>query len=345
MDRLPLFLISISFLFSACHEHATIEKTPFTHFKQDTPVSITLETDWTNILLSADTPEYQPAILTLKKEKCEEEHFHVEVKPRGVYRKQMCEFPPIKIRFPDEVKKDKDFGGKSSLKLVSHCNLDEAYEQLVIKEHLVFKLYNVLTDSSFQTQLAKVKYIDSKGAIPEYERHAFLIEHADELAERMNGRIIGEEFGVPSSIHKPQYRLFTLFQFMVGNTDWALKNRHNVKLVEPLQSEPKIPIPVPYDFDFCGFVDAPYAVPHHSIPVEDVRERFFQWKGKGNEDFSAEAALFLKKKDELIAVVRDCEILEEKTKIDCLTYLDEFFKVLESEGENRKDKFLESAGI
>lgn len=341
MDKLPLAALFLVIIFTACHEHPQMGKTPFSHFRQEKkPILLSIETDWKQLLLHTDTPTYQPAVLTLKKGKGKKEHFHVKVKPRGVYRKQMCEFPPIKIRFPEEVMEKKELSGKSSLKLVSHCGLDSTYEQLVLKEHLVFQLYNVLTDSSFNTQLAKIEYIDSKGALPKYERFGFLIEHADELAERMNGRILGEEFGVPNHIHKPQYKLFTLFQFMVGNTDWALKNRHNVKLVEPLEGKPKIPIPVPYDFDFCGLVNAPYAVPHHSIPVADVRERFFQWKGKGNEDFSAEAAVFLSKKDELLAVVEKCEYLNEPTRSECLAYLDEFFSILESEGENRKEKFL-----
>ena len=176
--------------------------------------------------------------------------------------------------------------------------------------------------------------------MPEFERFGFLIEDPDELAGRMGGRILGEEHGSTQAIHNPQYKLFTLFQYMIGNTDWALKNRHNVKLVEPEEGTPKLPIPVPYDFDFCGLVDAPYAVPHHSIPVENVKERYFQWRGNSGEDFSGEVDLFLAKKGELMAVVETCEFLDYRSRGKCLSYLRSFFEVLESEGANDKTKFV-----
>ena len=34
--------------------------------------------------------------------------------------------------------------------------------------------------------------------------------------------------------------------------------------------------PVPYDFDYSGLVDAPYAVPPEGIPVENVRQRNYR---------------------------------------------------------------------
>ena len=34
--------------------------------------------------------------------------------------------------------------------------------------------------------------------------------------------------------------------------------------------------PVPYDFDFSGLVDAPYAGPPEGIPVETVRDRIYR---------------------------------------------------------------------
>src|SRR5690606_36094724 len=148
-----------------------------------------------------------------------------------------------------------------------------------------FKLYNELTDNSFKAQLVKVKYCDSEKKQEPIERFGFLIEHPRELADRMDGRILGEAYGVPKNIHLPAYKVFTLFQYMIGNTDWGLSNRHNVELVECQVDGVRLPVPVPYDFDFCGLVDAPYAIPHHSHRIQDVKERFFQWRG-GEADFS-----------------------------------------------------------
>lgn len=334
MEKLPHTLAALALFFGAfcllsCHQHAVLEESPFIHFQDEEIIQLTICTDMGKLLADGDDPEYQPAKLSLEKNGQPVEHFHIKTKARGVFRKSMCTFPPLKIRFPDKVLKETGLDEFPTLKLVTHCKEDSIFEQLILKEYLTFKLYNVLTDSSFRTQLARIRYVDDQGKMPDVERYGFIIESPEELAERLEGRLLGEEFGVPKHINKPQYKLFTMFQFMIGNTDWALKNRHNVKLIQPKDGDLRLPIPVPYDFDFCGLVDAPYAVPHHSIPVADVKDRFFQWRGSQDEDFSEVIALFKSKKTELMAVCNKCEFLTETCKAEATAYLDSFFEVID----------------
>ena len=200
---------------------------------------------------------------------------------------------------------------------------------MIIKEYLTFKLYNTLTPNSFRAQLAKVTYCDSEKKLPNLTRYGFLIEHPRELADRMDGMILGEEYGSLKHIYMPAYKIFTVFQYMIGNTDWGFKNRHNVKLIQPKKGDMKLPIPVPYDFDFCGLVDAPYAIPHHTLPITNVTERHFQWYG-GEEDFSEVFALFKSKKEALISIVADCPYLEDSVKVEAITFLTPFFDLLET---------------
>ena len=271
--KYQLFTLPLCFLLfaTACHKHAELTKSPFQHFQdEDNLVHLTLKTDLSYLMSDQEDFEYQPAELSLKKNNCSEEHFHLEVKPRGVFRKAQCSFPPLKIRFPDEVLAKGGFMDYPTLKLVTHCEEDPGYDQLILKEYLTFKLYNELTDNSFKAQLVKVNYCDTGKKIEEVQRFGFLIEHPRELANRMEGRILGETFGVPKNIHLPAYKVFTLFQYMIGNTDWGLSNRHNVALVQCKMDGMALPVPVPYDFDFCGLVDAPYAIPHHNHPISDV---------------------------------------------------------------------------
>ncbi len=313
----------------ACHEQTELTETPFQHFQDEKLVRLVIQTDMDKLLAKEDDQPYQDAQLTLKKEESDDEHFYLETRPRGVFRKANCAFPPLKIRFPDEVLEAGGFMDYPTLKLVTHCQADTAYDQLILKEYLTFQLYNVLTDNSFRTQLVKVTYCDSDKRYENIERFGFLIEHPRELADRMNGRILGEKYGAPKNIHKPQYKIFTLFQYMVGNTDWGLTNRHNVKLIQPNTGELKIPMPVPYDFDFCGLVDAPYAVPHYNLPIKDVKERYFQWRG-GEEDFTDVFDLFKSKRVELMAVCENCEYLTEKSRAEMLAYLESFFELLDT---------------
>jgi hypothetical protein len=64
-----------------------------------------------------------------------------------------------------------------------------------------------------------------------------------------------------------------MFQYLIGNTDWTVRRFHNVKLVRIGRDY----YPVPYDFDFSGLVDAPYAGPNPAIGnrIRSVKERLF----------------------------------------------------------------------
>ncbi|HFA49504.1 MAG TPA: hypothetical protein ENJ95_10870 [Bacteroidetes bacterium] len=327
--QVPFLLLFGFFLLPACRKQGQLTETPFQHFRDEgQAVELVLATDMGRLLAEQEKPTYQPIELILKKNNCLDEHFSLEAKPRGVFRRANCAFPPLKLRFPDEVLAAGGFLDYPTLKLVTHCRADPGFNQLILKEYLVFKLYNQLTDNSFRTQLAKITYCDSEKKYKNIERFGFLIEHPRELADRMNGRILGEEYGAPKKINLPAYKIFTLFQYMVGNTDWGLGNRHNVKLVLPKKDGLKLPVPVPYDFDFCGLVDAPYAVPHHSHPISDVKERYFQWRG-GDADFTDVFDLFKNKKEELLGIVNGCEYLDGGVRAEMLGYLGSFFEVLE----------------
>ena len=59
---------------------------------------------------------------------------------------------------------------------------------------------------------------------------------------------------------------------MIGNTDWAVPNNHNVKLIYDKERKLAPPLVVPYDFDYSGLVDASYAVPNEVIGTEKVTE-------------------------------------------------------------------------
>ena len=116
---------------------------------------------------------------------------------------------------------------------------------------------------------------------------------------------------------------------MIGNTDWNISKGHNIKWVQAESSE--VPTPIPYDFDYCGLVNASYAVPHPQIPIKNVRERYLQWPGKDKtvlkpilEDFKAQKVAF-------IEVCRSFEGLDEVTKADMIGFIETFFEEMEKE--------------
>ncbi len=69
---------------------------------------------------------------------------------------------------------------------------------------------------------------------------------------------------------------YALFEHLLANHDWSMRAGpvgkdccHNAELVG--LAAPGATIPIPYDFDFSGFVNAPYATPPAELDISDVR--------------------------------------------------------------------------
>jgi hypothetical protein len=60
---------------------------------------------------------------------------------------------------------------------------------------------------------------------------------------------------------------------MIGNTDWSNTTQHNSKMLDIGQRKF---VPVPYDFDYSGFVNAPYAIPYDYLPIKKVTDRLYR---------------------------------------------------------------------
>ncbi len=248
----------------------------------------------------------------------------VEIKCRGERRKSLCEFPPLRIQLKKAVVADRKWGPYRNYKLVTHCSDTLADEELLLREYLVYKMYESLTPLSLRTQLLRIRYILPEDTI---HRLAFLIENERE----MNDRLGLQEWNTGDSplkrIHYEHYRRFVLFQYMVGNTDWNVGTGHNTKYV--LAEDSQVPIAIPYDFDYCGLVNASYARPYHTLPLTHVRERYLMYRGQATDDFSDTAREFLDHKARWYALIDEFEYLSDNCKTDVRSYLDGFFHILE----------------
>jgi len=199
----------------------------------------------------------------------------------------------------------------------------------VLKEYIVYKLFNQLTDKSFQVKLAKIRYIDESGKMPDEEHYGFLIESNKELAKRLGGKLLDPEKYKIARVDKEQYKNMVLFQYMIGNTDWNLSRGHNIKWVQTAASD--VPSPIPYDFDYSGLVNAPYAIPHPKIPIKHVRERFLQWRGKSKSELVPVCEKFKAQKSTLIQACENFEALDAASKADMIGFLETFFEDVENE--------------
>lgn len=173
---------------------------------------------------------------------------------RGNFRRNAtnCAFPPLYIDFPKKKVKGTPFVGQNKLKLVTHCQ----GEEYVAREYVVYQLYNRLTPISFRARMARVSYVDSLGKRPPETRWGFLIEDEDAAAKR-NGLREVKSTVQTSEIDSMNGATMAVFEFMIGNIDWSILYRHNIRLVAAADNDP--PKAMPYDFDHAVIVDAPYA--------------------------------------------------------------------------------------
>jgi hypothetical protein len=173
-----------------------------------------------------------------------------------------------------------------------------------------------------------MSYADVKEGLDTLNKMAFLLEPTKDMAHR-NGC---EELEA-SNIHQTrtnEYKttVMAIFQYMIGNTDWSVWAQHNAILLK--EDTSVIPIVVPFDFDWSGLVNAPYAVPAEFLPIETVRTRLYRGFCKSDEKLQPALDEFRQRKDEIYKTCKDVPFLSEKELKKVLKYIDDFFKIIEN---------------
>jgi len=250
----------------------------------------------------------------------------VELSLRGRFRRMTCDFPPLLMQFKKKQLKKEGLAEHNDIKLVTHC-LDNAAlsKRNLIKEYLAYKVLALLTDHSFRVQLARITYVDSAELLPKTRRYALLIEDEDELAERLGASECGDCLNPDiTRMDMQDLALMSVFQYMIGNTDWSVLMNRNVKLFETNTTGQLLS--VPYDFDFSGWVNAPYAKPNIDLGQVAVTQRFYVGLALNDTLRRYTFALFEEKRAEIQTLVAGCRKLDAKSRQDLLDYLDSFYE-------------------
>ena len=287
---------------------------------------------------SGDRP-YRPAKLAYLDETGKTVSFNIGVKTRGHFRLHSlnCRVPPLRLNFKKKEVKNTVFAGQDKIKLVTHCK--NAFEPLVLQEYLAYKIYNLLTEKSFRVRLVRITYEDTQGKADPLTKYAFFIEHEDHLAERNDGQIIEDATYHQQQTYPVLTTLMAVFQYMIGNTDWVASQGQNVTFLY-IDGSTR-PIIVPSDFDFSGFVNAPYASPNSALDLKSVKERRFMGVCRTEEEFAAAFALFYRHKEAIYTLVRNLAPLEKKVADRSLTYVDTFYDAID-DPRTVQDAFLDT---
>ncbi|PHI19076.1 hypothetical protein CEQ90_14980 [Lewinellaceae bacterium SD302] len=314
---LPSVIVANSSELSAFDDTA---KSPsiFDHWAQSnkvTEVSIYLD------LEELESKRLTPESLTGRLEDGEHS-YDLKVEVRGRYRRRTCSMPPLKLHFGKQWLAQAGFNNHNDFKLVTHCTDDEAGQESLLREQLAYELYNIVSpEASYRTQLLRVNYVDTRDGSTTTS-YAILIEDTDELKDRMKAESCKSCYNTPSSKIKNEGRV-TLFNYMIGNTDYSFQSVRNLKY---LKAEGKKQYTaVPYDFDFAALVDAPYA-----NGPKIGGQRHLVWEFGGEARLSSARGQFLFQKDEILAQVDQFEELSPASRSEITDYLNEFFSGLEN---------------
>ena len=285
----------------------------------DCEVVIQMETD--SIVQNKLLEKEFPAKMLVVQAGVAIDSFDLKVGARGNYRRKECAFPPLRLNFSKGALRNLKWETFDQYKLVTHCTYQKYSEIVLMKEYLVYKLYELLTGLSFRTHLFPITYVDQNGGHP-MRSLGFIIENRKELSHRL-GR---EDCDCPntplSALDASQVELLSLFEYMIGNRDVSLEKAHNVYILAEKGARKRVP--VPYDFDFSRLVDAPYVF---ASGGPDPKRIYLGYE-KNKRLMPRVISRFRTKKNEIIQLISSFEMLPEVERIRSIQYIEDFYRDL-----------------
>jgi hypothetical protein len=341
MNRtLTTLLLWVAFVPVLFAQEKVISRKKF--FTQDSVIKVTLQTDLKKLAAQKTKVAYQDASITWHNaDSTGNVTEPVRVRLRGNFRRENCGIASMMIDFETGMEKSrlKNF---EQLKFVAPCNRKSEGDDLVLKEYLVYKIYNLITDKSFRVRLMQMTFEDKAMKVKPYTNYSFAIEPIDDLAKRNNSHEEDSVVFQTVETNKIHTTMVSIFQYMIGNTDWSIPNFHNIKLIISNDSPWIRPFVVPYDFDYCGAVNAAYAVPQEMLNIEKVTDRVYRGFPATIEEIRPIIALFQQKEPEIFKIIDDFKLLDPDHKLMMSNFLKEFFFIIKDE-KNVVNIFIKNA--
>lgn len=294
-------------------------------FDSEEVFTITLSGNLTELLNDRKgDPQYFPVTMNYTEYNGKHVSIGIKARTRGNFRraKQNCGYPPLLLNLSKDETHNTIFNKQDKLKLVTPCR-DDKY---VIREYLVYKVYNLFTPKSFRARLVKVILEDPDLKLNE-PFYGILLEEEDQMAARNNLVSVERKLVRPEETQIPEFLIMSVFEYMIGNTDWSVQYRQNVKLmgIDTLQK----PYTVPYDFDHAGIVGAPYAKPAEALMMTSTKQR--RYRGFCISDmihYEKTIEQFNALKDAIYAVYLNNPLLDAGYIKSTVKYLDDFYKTI-----------------
>lgn len=259
----------------------------------------------------------------------------IGIRARGNFRRSTCYYPPIKVDLKKGKTKGTLFKGQKKLKLVLPCLKQKDKNDNILKELMVYKLYELVTPYHFKTRRLNLTFTDENKKKPVVETlNAFLIEDDKKIAKLHEGKVF-ERYIHPMAMDAEASIKNALFQYMIGNTDFSVAYQHNGKL---LYVGKKI-IPLPYDFDMSGFINPSYAVVNSTLGIANIRERKYRGFKRKDEQFLSVRDHFMSQKGAMYKLMESykADFNDPEEFEEAFTYIESFFDIIEDEASFKKN--------
>jgi hypothetical protein len=316
--------IAIGLAGSAAAARPPAPPTPL--FASDAPINVTIQGPISDLVSNrSETP--RPGTLI-----ADGISYPIALTPRGItrLRKDVCDFPPLRVELTRPAPPGSLFQGQHRLKLFVHCKRDAAFQQKVLLEYSAYRLFNLMTPLSFRARLANINYVDADGR-PYISRVGYFLEDASDVAKRNGMSTAHMGALVPiTQIDPAGGARMAVFEYMISNYDWSMRAGpkgedccHNSRLMTATPNS--LLTPVPYDFDFSGLVDAPYAGPPEGIPIDNLRERNYRGYCMHIDQARAFAAQLSPRRAEFLGVFAEIPGLDQRNQSRAAAFIDGFF--------------------
>ncbi|PWT70695.1 MAG: hypothetical protein C5B59_20035 [Bacteroidetes bacterium] len=301
-------------------------------FDDQRPLNIALTVTNKELKKAKEDSVYIGHMLFYKDAEGNADSVKVGLKGRGNFRLNQCYFIPLKIKIKKKDAKGTLFEGNKKLKLVLPCLNQRSKDILIVRELICYKLYEEVTDYAFRTRLINLDITELRGKKSRnFQTKGILVEDLDKLAKRFDAKPVKNSLR-SSSFQDTASLRFDFFQLMISNTDWSKSFQHNAKVIY----HQLYYIPIPYDFDMAGLVDAPYStvsqINGEQLPISSVRERLYRGDCRPKELTEFVRREFISKKARFLAIPSGFKSeLPDRDVRNMEAYLNDFFKILEND--------------
>jgi hypothetical protein len=307
-------------------------------FTKDSVLDAKLVAPLDRIMQQRDSDEEFPGTFELVIEDGSTLQVPVQVRTRGNYRrrKDICQFAPLRLNYKKSEVTDTSLDNQDKVKLVTHCqDRSTSYEQAVIKEYLVYRMLNMLSDISYRVRLLRISYLDSDSNDSDEATFAFLIESDKRLAKRLNMDELEVDSVQLEMLNREYTNLTSLFEYMIGNLDFSpiagpagRPCCHNFAL---FIDDNEMRWAIPYDFDMTGFVEPLHHNPNPKYKQRNVQQRVYRGRCYNQELVPATLQNFRDKRADVLAVIAEQPDLKKGVRKRIESYIESFYKLLDKE--------------